>query len=127
MYQLSENPTYTIDIQPVGDHLQVTLPELEIVLETAPGKIERDDALEMAFSAISDSQQKKDEAVQVNVQTGSLRIFMDCFPFSSSIQGRFSQSMHSSRVFSEGNTDCLKNAISITPFFALFGRASLPG
>jgi hypothetical protein len=74
---LSENPTYIISIQPIGNHLQLTIPELWIVLETAPRKIKRDDALEMALSAISNSQQKKDEAVQVIVQTGSLSIFMD--------------------------------------------------
>ena len=74
---LSENPTYIIGIQPIGNHLQLTIPELWIVLETALRKIKRDDALEMALSAISNSQQKKDEAVQVIVQTGSLSIFMD--------------------------------------------------
>jgi hypothetical protein len=47
------NPTYTIDVVPIGDHLQVTIPELGIVLETAPGKIKRDDATEVALSAIS--------------------------------------------------------------------------
>jgi hypothetical protein len=50
---MKENPTYTIDIVPVGDHLQVTIPELGIVLETAPGKIKRDDATEVALPAIS--------------------------------------------------------------------------
>jgi hypothetical protein len=56
---------YAIDIQPVGDHLQVTIPELGIVVETAPGKIKRDDALDLALSAISEWQQKQDEAAQV--------------------------------------------------------------
>lgn len=63
---LSENPTYTIDIQSVGDHLLVTLPDLGIVLEIEPGKIKCDDALEMALSAISIDQRKQDEASQVN-------------------------------------------------------------
>jgi len=62
---MSNNPTYTIDIVPVGDHLQVTIPELGMVLETAPGKIKRDDALEMALSAISTWQQKQDERAQM--------------------------------------------------------------
>ena len=62
---MSENSTYTIDRQLVGNHLQVTLPELGIVLETAPGKIKRDDAVDMALSAISEWQQKQDEAAQV--------------------------------------------------------------
>jgi hypothetical protein len=62
------NPTYTIDIQPVGDHLQVTileLPELGM-LETAPGKIKRDDATEVALAAISKWQHEHEhEQVQV--------------------------------------------------------------
>ncbi len=62
---MSNNPTYTIDIVPVGDHLQVTIPELGMVLETAPGKIKRVDALEMALSAISTWQQKQDERAQM--------------------------------------------------------------
>ncbi len=48
-----KNPTYTIDVVPIGDHLQVTIPELGIVLETAPGKIKRDDATAVALPAIS--------------------------------------------------------------------------
>lgn len=74
---LSENPTYIIAIQPIGNHLKLTIPESRIVLETAPRKIKRDDALEMALSAISNSQQKNDEAVKMILQTGSLSIFMD--------------------------------------------------
>lgn len=62
---MSENPKYTMDIQPQGDHLQGIIPELGIVLETPSGKIKRDDALEMALSAISEWQQKQDEAAQV--------------------------------------------------------------
>ena len=49
----NQNPTYNIDIEPIGDHLQVSVPELGIVLETAPGKIKRDDAVDLALSAIS--------------------------------------------------------------------------
>jgi hypothetical protein len=52
----------------------VTLPELGFVSETAPSKIKRDDALEMALSASSNSQQKKDKAVQEFLQTLSLSI-----------------------------------------------------
>ena len=51
---MSNEPTYTIDIVPVGDHLQVTIPELGITIETAPGKIKRDDATDAALSAISE-------------------------------------------------------------------------
>lgn len=51
---LKNNPTFTITIQPVGAHLQVSIPDVGIVLETGPGKINRD----LAFSAISACQQK---------------------------------------------------------------------
>jgi hypothetical protein len=62
---MSNNPTYTIDIVPVGDHLQVSVPELGIVLETPPGKIKRDDAVDLALSAISTWQQQQSEHAQV--------------------------------------------------------------
>jgi hypothetical protein len=62
---MSTNPTYAIDIQPVGDHLRVSIPDLGIVLETEPGKTKRDDAVDLALSAISAYQQKQDEAAQV--------------------------------------------------------------
>ena len=62
---MSTNLTYAIDIQPVGDHLKVTIPDLGIVLEAAPGKVKRDDTVDLALSAISKCQQKQDERVQV--------------------------------------------------------------
>jgi hypothetical protein len=62
---MSNNPTYAIDIQPVGDHLQVSIPDLGIELETKPGQMKRDDALEMALSAISEYLRKQDERSQV--------------------------------------------------------------
>ena len=62
---MSNNPTYAIDIQPVGDHLQVSIPDLGIVLETAPGKIKRDDAVDLALSAISEYLRKQDERARV--------------------------------------------------------------
>ena len=49
----------------------MTIPGLGIVLETAPGKTKRDDALEMVFTAISDYQQKQDEGVKVKVSYDS--------------------------------------------------------
>ena len=61
---MSNETKYTIDIQPVGDHLKVTIPELGIVLETAPGKITHDDAVDMALSAISKWEHQKYEAAQ---------------------------------------------------------------
>jgi len=50
---MSTDTTYTIDIESVGDHLRVTIPELGIVLETAPGETGRDDAERVALAAIS--------------------------------------------------------------------------
>ncbi len=61
---MSNETKYTIDIQPVGDHLQVTIPELGIELETEPGKIKRDDAVDMALSAISKWEHQHYEAAQ---------------------------------------------------------------
>ena len=61
----SKNPTYAIDIQPVGDHLQVSIPDLGIVLEPKPGQTKRDDAVEMALPAISEYLRKQDERSQV--------------------------------------------------------------
>ena len=62
---MNENPKFTIDIEPIGDHLQVTIPDLGIVLETAPGKIKRDDAVDLALSAISEYLRKQDERARV--------------------------------------------------------------
>jgi hypothetical protein len=45
--------TYTIDIQRVGDHLRVTLPEIGVTVETGPGETKRDDAERVALAAIS--------------------------------------------------------------------------
>ena len=62
---MNENPKYTIDIQPIGDHLQVSIPDLGIVLETKPGQMKRDDAVEIALSAISEYLRKQDERARV--------------------------------------------------------------
>jgi hypothetical protein len=62
---MSNNPTYTIDIQPVGDHLQVTIPELGITVSTASGEIKRDDAERVALAAISKWQMQQWERSQV--------------------------------------------------------------
>jgi hypothetical protein len=61
----SNNPTYAIDIVPVGDHLQVTIPELGIFLEAEPGQTKRDDAVDLALSAISEYLRKQDERARV--------------------------------------------------------------
>jgi hypothetical protein len=44
---------------------QVSIPELGIVLETAPDKIKRDDAVDLALAAISDNQLEQDERRQM--------------------------------------------------------------
>ena len=62
---MSTNATYAIDIEPVGDHLKVTIPDLGIVLETEPGKTKRDDAVDLALAAISKYQQEQYERSQV--------------------------------------------------------------
>ena len=61
----SETEKYTIHIQPVGDHLQVTISEIGITVETAPGKIKREDAERAATRAISEYVLAQREAAQV--------------------------------------------------------------
>jgi hypothetical protein len=51
---MSNEPKFTIDIVPVGDHLQATIPEFGLVVETGPGETKRDDAERVALAAISD-------------------------------------------------------------------------
>ena len=61
----NQNPTtYSIDIEPVGDHLQVTIPEIGITLETSPGEIQRDDAERVALAAISKYEHQQYEAAR---------------------------------------------------------------
>jgi hypothetical protein len=62
---MSNEPKFTIDIVPVGDHLQVSVPELGIVVETGPGETKRDDAERVALAAISAYQQQQYERSQV--------------------------------------------------------------
>jgi hypothetical protein len=60
------NEKYTIAIRPVGDHLEVTvseLPELGII-ETAPDKVKRDDAVDLALARISEYQLEHNERSQ---------------------------------------------------------------
>ncbi len=61
---MSTNPTYAIDIQPVGDHLQVSIPEIGVILETGPGEIHRDDAERVALAAISRYERQQYEAAE---------------------------------------------------------------
>jgi hypothetical protein len=48
---MNENPKYTIDIQPIGDHLQVTIPEIGVTVETASGEVRLEDAERVALAA----------------------------------------------------------------------------
>jgi GH35 family endo-1,4-beta-xylanase len=50
---MKNNPTYTIKHEQIGDHLQVHIVELDITVETDPGKTSRDDALDLAHQAIT--------------------------------------------------------------------------
>ena len=61
---MNENPKFTIDIQPVGDHLQVHIPEIGVTVETAPGEVRREDAERIALAAISQHQRRQYEAAQ---------------------------------------------------------------
>ena len=61
---ISENPKYTIDIVPQGDHLHVIIPELLIEREAAPGEVKREDAERVALAAISKHKRKQYEAAQ---------------------------------------------------------------
>ena len=62
---MSTDKTLTIDIEPIGDHLRVTIPELGIVLETAPGETRRDDAERVALAAISRYEHQQYQAAKV--------------------------------------------------------------
>jgi hypothetical protein len=62
---MSNNPTYTIKQTRVGDHLEVTIVELGLTVETAPGKTSYDDALDLAHDVIVEHQTKQREREQV--------------------------------------------------------------
>ncbi len=52
-------------MQRVGDHLQVTIAEIGVTVETAPGKIDLADAERAATRAISEYVLAQREAAQV--------------------------------------------------------------
>lgn len=62
---MSNNPTYTLAIVPQGDHLQVTIKELNSTVETAAGDLDRGHALDVAHNAIVSwhLKQREQEAV----------------------------------------------------------------
>ena len=61
---MNNETKYTIDIQPIGDHLQVSVPELGIVLETTSGEVRREDAERVALAAISRYEHQQYQAAQ---------------------------------------------------------------
>jgi hypothetical protein len=61
---MNENPKFTIDIQPVGDHLEIHIPEIGVTVSTEPGQMMQEDAERVALSAISRYQQRQYEAAQ---------------------------------------------------------------
>ena len=83
-------------VQPVGDHLQVAIPELGWVLETAPGKPRRNGTVFLALSAIRAYLHKQVEAAQAKGLLGSMYIFRAWFPSSTSVQSRLFQTRTSS-------------------------------
>jgi hypothetical protein len=64
------NEKYTIQLKSVGDHLEVTIPELNITVETAPGKTSRDDALDVAQQEIIKYHMKLREHVVQAIKRG---------------------------------------------------------
>ena len=63
---MKNNPVYTIDfkLQPAKNTLRVTIPELGIELETAPGEVRREDAERLALAAISRYERQQYEAAR---------------------------------------------------------------
>jgi hypothetical protein len=61
----NETEKYTIDIRPVGDHLEIFIPELKLTVSTEPGQTTRDDAERVALATISAYQQQQYERSQV--------------------------------------------------------------
>jgi hypothetical protein len=61
---MSQDPKFTIEIVPQGDHLQVIIPELGIELETAPGEVRLEDAERIALAAIAQHKRRQYEAAQ---------------------------------------------------------------
>jgi hypothetical protein len=55
-----EPRNYTLNIEQVGDHLQVTIPELDVTIETAPGKLSDGDAFDAAHLCIEQAMLKRD-------------------------------------------------------------------
>jgi hypothetical protein len=59
------NEQYTLQLKSVGDHLEVTIPELNITVSTEPGQTSRDAALDVASEAIIEYHLKQRQLEQV--------------------------------------------------------------
>jgi ribosome-associated translation inhibitor RaiA len=51
---------YTLNIEPKGDHLEVTIPELGVTIETKPGQTSDGDAFDAAHDCIERAVLKRD-------------------------------------------------------------------
>jgi hypothetical protein len=58
---MKNNPTYTIQLKAVGDHLEVYIPELDITVETQPGETSYNAALNVAHDTVVDYYLKQRE------------------------------------------------------------------
>ncbi|HXL35729.1 MAG TPA: hypothetical protein VN954_00850 [Ktedonobacteraceae bacterium] len=58
---MSNNPTYTLQLKAVGDHLEIYIPELDITVETQPGETSYDAALSLAHDAVVEYHLKQHE------------------------------------------------------------------
>ena len=58
---MEKNPTYTIQLKAVTDHLEVYIPELDITVETQPGETSYDAALNLAHDAVVEYHLKQRE------------------------------------------------------------------
>ena len=58
---MSTNPSYTLQLKAVSDHLEVYIPELDITVETQPGETSYDAALSLAHDAIVEYHLKQRE------------------------------------------------------------------
>jgi hypothetical protein len=64
-YTTAMSEKYTLQLSEVGDHLQVHILELDITVETAPGKTSYDDAYDVAQQAIIRYHMARQEREQV--------------------------------------------------------------
>ena len=58
---MSTNPTYTLQLKAVGDHLEVYIAELDITIETPAGETSYDAALSLAHDAVVEYHLKQRE------------------------------------------------------------------